>query len=323
MNATVAVIIAAYNAEATLERAIDSALAQPETAQVCVVDDGSRDGTLAVARAAALRDARVLALTQVNAGPAAARNAAIAATTAPWIAILDSDDYMLPGRLATLMAAAEGADFVADALMRVREEDPAPALNGTGFTPTTLDFENFVRGNMSVAHGLDLGFLKPVMRRGFLETHALTYRGLRLGEDYDFYCRALLHGARFLVGGSAGYISIDRPGSLSNDHTAEDLRQMRDCDSAYPAIRPLTKRERDVLRQHWARVDCRLQWRLLIDAVKRRDAMAAISTFHSPPAARYLAARLGEQLWQRGPLRVWLTVASMFSQGEAPPGVVA
>lgn len=302
MSRDTAVIIAAYNAAATLERAIASALAQPETAEVCVVDDGSRDGTLALAQAWAGRDTRVIALTQANAGPAAARNAAIAATSSPWIAILDADDFLLPGRLAAMHAHAEAADFVADTLMRTPQDAPAPSAPAGFGAGDTLTFEAFVLGNLGALKGpLDLGFLKPLMRRAFIDRHALTYLGeLRLGEDYEFYARALAYGARFMVGGEAGYISVERAGSLSKAHSPEDLRRLRDCDDSLSAIPTLTEAEKRALKRHWRSVDCRLQWRLLIEAVKKRDAAAALRTFHTPEAALYLAARLSEQVWLRG-----------------------
>jgi succinoglycan biosynthesis protein ExoU len=47
--AQAAIVIAAYNAEATIARAIRSALAQPEVGEVCVVDDASTDATSEVA----------------------------------------------------------------------------------------------------------------------------------------------------------------------------------------------------------------------------------------------------------------------------------
>lgn len=297
-----AIVIAAYNAAATLERAIVSALAEPEAAQVCVVDDGSTDSTRALAEAWAAREPRVIALSQANAGPAAARNAAIAATDAPWITILDADDFLLPGRLAALHAHAAAADFVADALMRTPEGAPAPkAAPGFG-AGAALSFEGFVLGNLGALKGpLDLGFLKPLMRRDFIARHSLAYRpDLRLGEDYEFYARALALGARFVVGGEAGYISVEREGSLSKAHSPEDLRRLRDCDAGLAALPGLSSADRAALKRHWQSVDCRLQWRLLIEAVKRRDAGAALRTFHNPQAALYLAARLGEQVWLRG-----------------------
>lgn len=297
-----AVLIAAYNAEATLERAIVSALEAPETAEVCVIDDASQDGTLRCAQAWSARDARVKVIAQpANAGPAAARNRGIDATTAPWITILDADDYFLPGRLTKLHAHAEEADFVAGALTRIREGEIAPAATAP-FRPEPLSFEQFLRGNMGNAHGpLDLGFLKPMFRRAFIDAHGIRYQEhLRLGEDYELYARALALGARFLLGGPVGYISVERPGSLSKDHSEGDLERMRDCDDALGALRPLSHSERRALRAHWTSVDCRLQWRRLISAVKARDARAAMSTFHTPASAAYLGIRLAEQAMLRG-----------------------
>ncbi|HRP11101.1 MAG TPA: glycosyltransferase family 2 protein [Terricaulis sp.] len=317
MSRDTALIIAAYNAAATLDRAIASALAAPEAAEVCVVDDGSRDETLALARAWAARDRRVIALSQANAGPGAARNAAIDATSAPWIAILDADDYLLPGRLAALQAHSGAADFVADALIRVPDGASAPA-SAAGFgAGETLRFEGFVLGNMGALKGpLDLGFLKPLMRRDFIARHQMRYQPeLRLGEDYEFYARALGLGARFVIGGEAGYISVERAGSLSKEHSPEDLRRLRDCDDALAALPDLTPADRRALKRHWASVDCRLQWRLLIEAVKRRDAAAALSTFHTPQAAVYLAQRLGEQAWLRG--GAWMRQGGRSSQNRA------
>lgn len=293
----VAVLIAAYNAEATLERAVVSALAQPETEEVCIVDDSSTDATATLARALAARDARVaFHQAPLNAGPAAARNWAIAATRAPWLAVLDADDYLLDGRFAPLLASAGDADFVADALVRVAD-GPAPPAPHTSFRPEPLRFTEFVLGNLGHTHGpLDLGFLKPIFRRAFLERHRLRYQDhLRLGEDYEFYARALALGARFLVGGPTGYVSVERAGSLSKAHTEGDLERLRDCDDGLVEITSLGLTEQRALNRHWTSVDCRLQWRRLIRAVKDRDLRAALSTFHTPSAALYLTVRLGEQ----------------------------
>lgn len=297
-----AVVIAAYNAAGTLERAIISALDQAECWEVCVVDDGSSDATLALAQAWAAREPRVIALSQANAGPSAARNAAIAATSTPWIAILDADDFLLPGRLSALHAHAADADFVADTLTRTPDAATALATPAGFDAPARLDFKGFVLGNLGALKGpLDLGFLKPLMRRDFIARHGLAYRpDLRLGEDYEFYARALALGARFLIGGEAGYISVERPGSLSKEHSPDDLRRLRDCDNGLAALPGLSQADERALKRHWTSVDCRLQWRLLIEAVKKRDAGAALGAFHTLEAALYLTARLGEQAWLRG-----------------------
>ncbi|MFZ2029564.1 MAG: glycosyltransferase family 2 protein [Vitreimonas sp.] len=300
-GAQIAVVIAAYNAEATLNRAVASALAQPETVEVCIVDDCSKDGTGALAAAWGVRDQRVRVLkNEANSGPGASRNTAIAATTAPWIAILDADDYLLPGRFGKLMRGAD-VDFVADELIRAAEgATPLEVTNSSPWSPLT--FETFLLGNLGVLKGpLDLGFLKPVLRRAFIQEHGLRYRpDLRLGEDYEFYARALALGARFLVGGPAGYVSVERPGSLSKDHSEDDLLRLRDCDDDLRALKTYSRAELRALDRHWTSVDCRLQWRRLISAVKAKSLGGAIATFHTPNAALYLSARLGEQVWLRG-----------------------
>lgn len=297
-----AVLVAAYNAEATLERAVTSALAAPEAAEVCIVDDASRDGTFELAQSLAARDPRVSAIRlERNAGPSAARNAAIDATSAPWLTILDADDYMLPGRLAALHALAAHADFIGDTLIRAAAGQ-AISWRPEPLEPRSLDLETFLLGNLGASHGpLDLGYLKPIMRREFLQKHGLRYRPeMRLGEDYELYARALALGAEFIVCSEAGYVSVETPGSLSKDHSADDLLRLRDCDDAIAAVRSLSASERRALERHHASVDRRLQWRRLISAVKARDAGMALSTFRSADASLYLIGKLAEQAWLRG-----------------------
>lgn len=299
---SVGVLIAAYRATDTIGLAVASALAEPEVGQVVVVDDASGDDTPAAALAVDDGSGRLTVLRQaVNQGPACARNRALAVLTTPWVCVLDSDDYFLPGRTARLLALTEDQDMVADALIKVAPGAKAPAPT-TDARPERIDFETFVRGNVS-RQGRDrqeLGFIKPLMRTAFLRQHALTYDdSLRLGEDYAFYATALAHGARLLLTGSQGYVAVTRPDSLSGRHSEEDLRRLRDCDRDIAAIRPLSRAESAALAAHAASVDQRLQWRLLINAVKARDPVAMTATFTSWPVARFLAARLIEQLWLR------------------------
>jgi glycosyltransferase involved in cell wall biosynthesis len=100
----VAVIIPTHDRAALLPRAIDSALAQTGIAfEIVVADDGSTDVTPgALARYADEPRVRVLRLS--HGGVCRARNAAVAATRAPLLAFLDSDDEWLPGKLAAQAA---------------------------------------------------------------------------------------------------------------------------------------------------------------------------------------------------------------------------
>jgi glycosyltransferase involved in cell wall biosynthesis len=94
---TIAAVVPCYNQAHYLREAIESVLGQTRPPDsVIVVDDGSTDDTPLVVTQFG---ARVRGIRQANAGLAAARNAGIRAAKADWIALLDSDDRWLPGRL--------------------------------------------------------------------------------------------------------------------------------------------------------------------------------------------------------------------------------
>lgn len=102
------VIMPAYNAERFLREAVDSALAQTwPHLEVVLVDDGSTDGTLELAKEFARRDPRVRVFTQENAGVGAARNRGITEARGEYIAPLDADDVWFPEKLARQIGALE------------------------------------------------------------------------------------------------------------------------------------------------------------------------------------------------------------------------
>src|SRR5262245_15362018 len=93
MTPLVSVLIPAYNAESWIADTIQSALAQTwPCKEVVVVDDGSTDGTLAVARRFASKN--VLVVTQENQGAAAARNRAFSLCQGDYVQWLDADDLL-------------------------------------------------------------------------------------------------------------------------------------------------------------------------------------------------------------------------------------
>ena len=110
----VSVIVPCWNGARYLGACLDSLLAQTERDfEAIVIDDGSQDGSLALARDYAQRDVRVRVLHQVNSGVSAARNAGLAQARGEWIAFVDSDDLLPPDALETMLSGAgDGVDMV-------------------------------------------------------------------------------------------------------------------------------------------------------------------------------------------------------------------
>jgi len=100
----ISVIIPCFNRVDSIALAIDSVLAQEldDDYEVIVVDDGSTDRTRELIHN---RYPQVSYLRQANKGVSAARNLGLENAKGEWIALLDSDDQWLPGKLAAQMEA--------------------------------------------------------------------------------------------------------------------------------------------------------------------------------------------------------------------------
>lgn len=97
----VSIITPAYNCARFIQETIDSVLAQTHRNwEMLVVDDGSRDDTVAIVEGIGRDDPRIRVLRQQkNMGPACARNAGLQAANGSLVAFLDSDDLWLPNKL--------------------------------------------------------------------------------------------------------------------------------------------------------------------------------------------------------------------------------
>lgn len=298
----VTVVVPAWNAEATIRRAVLSVLGQTlRDLEVVVVDDASTDGTGSVVEALAAADPRVrLIRLDRNGGPSTARNAGIGAARGAWIALLDADDGFESRRLERLLAAARrdgAADMVADNLRFVEDGQP-PRLMLEGMEgPRRVTLADFLDGNIPDPRHprVGYGFLKPMLRRAFLDGHGLRYdEKVRFAEDFGLYARCLAAGAVFLLLPEGGYDYSVHGASLTANHSIGDLRRLRAMDDELlDRIRGSgDKGALRALRRHRRSIDRRLGWRVFIEDVKRRDAAAAFATIAAGP---HVAAHI---LWQ-------------------------
>jgi glycosyltransferase involved in cell wall biosynthesis len=205
--AAVSVVIAARDAQASLGDTLAALGAQRDAPphEVIVVDNGSRDGTAALAEAHPLRP-RVLRRER-GAGPGAARNDGARAAKAPLLAFTDADCAPAPDWLRRGVAVAAGADVVQGAIQ------PAPEVTVGPFDRTLrvgAESGLYETANLFIKREWfdRAGGFEDVIEAGrpFGEDAVLVWRARRLGARTAFAADALVHHA-VLPGGPAGYLS--------------------------------------------------------------------------------------------------------------------
>lgn len=201
------IITPAYRSAGSIGATIDSVLAQTDPDwELVIVDDGSDDETLAIARSHAESDARITVLTQANAGTSAARNTAMAASRGSWLVFLDADDELLPTYLENQRA------FIA-----------AHPGHGIYATNAWVVYPSGTRHLFwSGRHGRlrSIG-LADELRRNHINIHSTVPRSLyeKIGgftpglraQDYEYWLRAML----------AGYTAIMNPEPLVDYHVVD------------------------------------------------------------------------------------------------------
>jgi glycosyltransferase involved in cell wall biosynthesis len=145
----VTVITPVWNADATLAEAVASVRMQTRSDwEMILIDDGSTDGSAALAESLAAGEPRLRLLSLgANRGPAAARNAGLRAARGRFIAFLDADDRWHPEKLAVQIGYMEatGAPFTFAAVRRITA-DGRPL--GVLPAPARVDHARLLKGNV-------------------------------------------------------------------------------------------------------------------------------------------------------------------------------
>ena len=93
----ISIVVPVYKSEKTLERCVESLLAQTwKKIEIILVDDGSVDGSPAICDAYQKKDERVRVIHKKNGGVSTARNAGLLASVGTYVAFVDSDDFVEP-----------------------------------------------------------------------------------------------------------------------------------------------------------------------------------------------------------------------------------
>lgn len=175
------IIIPSFQQQEFLPDAIESALAQSGVSQVIVVDDGSRDNSLEIARNYQSHGVRVVS--QVNKGLASARNTGIMNSKAEYCLMLDADDILLDGCTDKIIEVA--ANTQADII--------APSFKEFGISNAEVIFRNDLTLE-DFKYGNRVGYCQAIKRSVLQEVGGYNPKMQEGYEDLALTCLLLSKG---------------------------------------------------------------------------------------------------------------------------------
>lgn len=239
------VITPAYRATDTIADTMRSVIAQTcDDWEMVVVDDGSPDETLSIARAVAAEDPRITVTSQENAGTSVARNTAIGLARGEYLVLLDSDDRLLPRYL--------------EAMSALIDSHPGHAIyscNATNVYPNGLRARRWTGRPFSRVRSFDLEemldrnlvHITAVLRRDVAVSVGGFAPGVR-AQDYEMWLKVMLSGGTHLYTPEvlAEYLVLDSAMSTRVADMVADViafaSRLRDEPALDPALIPALDR---------------------------------------------------------------------------------
>jgi hypothetical protein len=244
MSPRVSIIIPCRNGAAWLGEAIESCLRQSwANLQIIVVDNGSTDGSLDLARR--YEERAVTVLTCERAGAGAARNAGLKHAEGDLIQFLDADDILDVDKIRRQVERLDAAPAasVASGAWAHFARDPDDAM----FTPEAV-WRDFVPEEFLIASWLGGGMMPSfawLAPRAVIERAGPWNETLSVNDDGEFFCRVVLASSSvaFCAGARGYYRAAGAPtlskrrdgGALASAFTAVDLscrHLLQRCNSA-------------------------------------------------------------------------------------------
>lgn len=257
----VSIITPAYNAESYLREAVESVLAQSfSDFELLIVDDGSTDGTLQLARTLGAADPRVRVFpSSCNQGQPTARNEALHQARGRFFALLDSDDAWEPNYLAEQLSVFRQSDDVA--VVTANATNVGGVLDGKTFWPVTSGTSRLTL--LDIIEHEDSVCIMSVFRREVFETIGGFDPKRRGNEDYHFWLRAARAG--FVIVRNAK--PLGRYRRRPDSESANERRMLRGVITTFkeieqmcaelPAERAAVRRQISVFRKRLLRAEVR------------------------------------------------------------------
>lgn len=181
----ISIIIPSYNQAEYLPDAIDSVLNQTNKAdEIFIIDDGSTDGSLEIAKKYERDNRNVFVVSQVNKGLASARNTGVMNASEDYVLFLDADDILLPTALEKIIEVIgeTDADIIAPSFKEFGISNQEVILMPN---PTLEDFKTANR----------IGYCAAIRLEALLEVGGYNPKMTFAAEDYDLWFDLLKRGA--------------------------------------------------------------------------------------------------------------------------------
>jgi glycosyltransferase involved in cell wall biosynthesis len=260
---SVSVVITCHNDERTIEQAVRSVVAQTafdQVVEIIVVNDGSQDGSQGVLEKTATQTAKLRIIETPGLGAAAARNAGLREVKGDFIAILDSDDYWTPEKLACQLTAFSRGSNIGLVYGDFIDFSRDDAADGRIITVRRFDPASPYHLRDYFVHDGPIMPSTSIIRRAVFEDVGLFDESLRICEDTEFCLRVAekwrfcyTPGAFTFKRRHAGRISSRVEGFLPNNAFLSEQFSAR-----HPELKPLVARR--MARGHVkASIDCKIK----------------------------------------------------------------
>ena len=201
MNKLISVLLPVYNSQKWLSETINSILNQTYTHwELILVDDGSTDDSLEIARTFEERDVRIKVYFQENLGACAARNKAFEYSKGLFIQYLDSDDLLEPNKLETQVMALKNLDRKGIVFGRwSRIDEKGNSLNSSDLNSINKGYENpvevlvncWLNNEMVPVHS----WLTP---RQLIDKAGAWDNNLSHNQDGEFFSRVIANASKVI-----------------------------------------------------------------------------------------------------------------------------
>ena len=229
---TISVIVPVYRAEAFLKTCTDSILGQTwEDLELLLVDDGSPDRSGALCDEIAAADSRVRVFHQENSGVSAARNLALGKAAGDYVYFVDSDDWIAPNTLETLLSAlrSSGADTAGCGVRYVDQnkvegaaEPPILPAGVYGHEEIMVGIVDRLLGDRLSRDAVNGYVVRFLFRRSLLE--GMAFQGAYL-EDELFLMEYFCNAQRLAVTETPLYRYLQNPASATHKYM-KDFQQV-------------------------------------------------------------------------------------------------